>query len=113
MSELWLAGGVKTNLHAVVLPWRGGARWPPATFFVRKAKAFQQMANGGVLDLQASGISQGIAQFKQGDVGVLSDQFPEEGFMRRELACATRATLRGRVDPTCLMNLPCSSRPRR
>ncbi|QBY01893.1 hypothetical protein E2K80_15115 [Rhodophyticola sp. CCM32] len=40
-----------------------------------------RVTDGGVLDVQAGGISQGIAQFKQRDVGALSDQFFEEADM--------------------------------
>ena len=40
----------------------------------------------------ALGISQRIAQLKERDIGVLRDQFLEEGLVRRQLALAAVAT---------------------
>lgn len=56
------------------------------TFFVREAKALEQMFDGGMLDLQASGISKRVTQFEQRDIKILRNQFLEEADMDRQFA---------------------------
>jgi hypothetical protein len=76
---------VRTNLRVDALPWHCGARWQPATFFVRETKALEQMADCRMLNLQSRGIGKCVTQFKQRDVRVLRDQFFEKADMWGQL----------------------------
>ena len=68
---------VLPTLRAVSLPLLDGVRSPPATFFIREAEAAQQMANGGMLNMQPGRIDQCVAHLKEGNVGILRDEFPK------------------------------------
>jgi len=67
-------------------------------FFMREAETLQEVANCRVLNLQAGRIGQGIAQLKERNIWVLSDQLFEKRHMRSQLARSFRSPLRRRSD---------------
>ncbi|WP_299848174.1 hypothetical protein, partial [uncultured Paracoccus sp.] len=93
-----------------IIPWRDGARWQPATFFVREPQPGQQVGDGGVVHMHPLGVSQRIAQLRERDVGVLCDKLFKECLMWGQLPLAARRSLRGRFSMTSGLHLACPSR---
>ena len=69
--------------------WRsgvpGGARGPPATFFVREAQALETRRKRRGMNGDTFGISQCVSRFKERDVRVLPREFKQKANMRVQL----------------------------
>jgi hypothetical protein len=68
--------------------------------FAREPEPGQQVGDGRVVHLHALGLGERIAQFKERDVGVLSDQLLKESLMCCQLPFA------GRRSPGCGFGMP-------
>ena len=63
----------------------GGARGPPATFFVREAQALETRRKRRGMNGDTFGISQCVSRFKERDVRVLPREFKQKANMRVQL----------------------------